>query len=323
MGAPAVPETRDLDSEDAWQILRRVHYGSLAQRSLRRFRRADGFSYARAVAFQMVLALIPALIFFAAVAVWAGSDTLRSSVQTVLTTMTPGPTGGFLQQAVDQGQRSGHGDLIALLAGGLTALGSGTVGMSQIQQGAGRLYGKDQDRSPLKRYAIGLGLSLSAGLLLGAALVAIAFGRSIAGAVEGESVWIWLRWPLGAAAAILAMALLYKVAPNRNQPSLSWLALGGITATVLWLLFSGGLALYLSVSSTFGKTYGSLAGLIGVLIWSELTALALLAGLAFTAELEWERAGGRRSDPAEGLKRNRAASGQRQLPTTPRQPPRS
>ncbi len=315
MGAPAVPETRDLDSEDAWQILRRVDYGSLVQRSLRRFRRADGFSYARAVAFQMVLALIPALIFFTAVSVWAGSHTMRSSVETVLTTLTPGPTGGFLQQAVNQGQRSGRGDLIALLAGGLTAIISGTVGMSQIQQGAGRLYGKDQDRSPLRRYAIGLALSLSVGLLLGGALVAIAFGRSIAGAVEGQSVWIWLRWPLGAAAAILAVAVLYKVAPNRHQPSLSWLAVGGITATILWLLFSGGLALYLSVSSTFGETYGSLAGLIGVLIWSQLSALALLAGLAFTAELELERAQGHRSGPSVGLKKNRAASGQRQLPT--------
>lgn len=295
MGAPAVPETRDLDSEDAWQILRRVRYGSLVRRSFDRFRKADGFSYSRAVAFQMVLALFPALIFFAAISVWSGSQMLRSSVQTVVGSMTPGPTGGFLQQAVSQGQQSGHGDVIALLAGGFTALVSGAVGMSQIQQGAGRLYGKDEDRSPLRRYAIGLALSLSVGLLLGGALVAIGFGRSIAGAVEGQSVWIWLRWPLGAGAATLAVAVLYKVAPNRDQPSLSWLTVGGITATVLWLLFSGGLALYLALSSTFGDTYGPLAGLVGVLIWSELSAVALLGGLAFTAELEWERAQGRRS----------------------------
>lgn len=305
MGARHVPETRHLDSEDAWEILRRVNYGSLVTRSFRRFRRADGFSYARAVAFQMVLALFPALIFFAAVSVWSGSHLLRSSVQTVVSSMTPGPTSGFLQQAVNQGQQTGHGDIIALLAGGFTALISGAVGMSQIQQGAGRLYGKDQDRSPLRRYSIGLALSLSVGLLLGGALVAIAFGRDIAGAVEGQSVWVWLRWPLGAVAATLAIAVLYKVAPNRNQPALSWLAVGGITATVLWLLFSGGLALYLALSSTFGETYGPLAGLIGVFLWSELSAVALLAGLAFTAELEWERAHGRQSSEepdAEGAR---------------------
>lgn len=308
MGAPSVPETRHLDSEDAWQILRRVNYRSLLQRSFRRFRRADGFSYARAVAFQMVLALFPALIFFAAVSVWSGSSVLRSSVQTVVTSMTPGPTGGFLQQAVEQGQQSGHGDVIALLAGGFTALVSGAVGMSQIQQGAGRLYGKDEDRSPLRRYAIGLALSLSVGLLLGGALVAIAFGRSIAGAVDGQSVWVWLRWPLGAVAATSGVAVLYKVAPNRKQPSLSWLTVGGITATVLWLLFSGGLALYLALSSTFGDTYGPLAGLIGVLTWSELSGVALLGGLAFTAELEWERARGRRSNDVSGAEGDRVGS---------------
>lgn len=55
---------------------------------------------------------------------------------------------------------------------------------------------------------------------------------------------------------------------------------------MLWLLFSGGLALYLALSSTFGGTYGPLAGLIGFLIWAQLTGLAVLAGLAIAAQLE-------------------------------------
>lgn len=289
MGAPAVPETRELESEDAWRVFRRVRYWRLLRRSMERFRKADGYSYARAVGFQIVLAILPALIFFVAVGVWLGSGTIQTAIETVVTSIAPGSTSDIFQQAVEQGQQNARANTLAIALGGLAALTSGAVGMSQIQQGAGRLYGKDEDRSFVKRYAIGLALSLSVGLLLAAAFVAFSFGSNIADAVEGESVWAWLRWPLGAAAVVTALAILFKVAPNRDQPGVSWLMVGALTATVLWLVLSGGLALYLSVSSTLGDTYGPLAGLIGFMIWAQLSGLATLAGLAFAAQLECER----------------------------------
>jgi uncharacterized BrkB/YihY/UPF0761 family membrane protein len=46
---------------------------------------------------------------------------------------------------------------------------------------------------------------------------------------------------------------------------------------------------FLSLSSTFGATYGPLAGLIGLLVWAQLAGIALLSGLAFAAQLEAER----------------------------------
>ena len=289
MGAPHVPETRNLDSEDAWHILRQVRYVTLLERSLNRFRSADGYSYARALGFQVVLATLPALIFFVAVGVWVGGGVFQTSVETVLTSLAPGSTSGFFQQAVEQGEQNARGNNLAMLLGGLAALISGAIGMSQIQRGAGRIYGEDEDRPFVKRYAISLALSLSVGLVLAGALVAIAFGSNIADAVKGESVWVWLRWPIGAVGAIVAIAVLYKVAPNRDQPGVSWLIVGGLTATFLWLAFSAGLALYLSLSSTFGDTYGPLAGLIGFMIWAQLTGLAIFSGIAFAAELEAER----------------------------------
>lgn len=257
---------------------------------MKRFRQADGYSYARAVGFQVVLAFLPALIFFIAVGVWLGSGQVQTAIETVVTSVAPGATSGFFQQAVEQGEQNARGNTLAMVLGGITALTSGAVGMSQVQQGAMRLYGKDEDRGLVKRYAISLALSLSVGLLLAAAFVAIAFGTNIADAVQGESVWAWLRWPLGAGAIVVALAVLYKVAPNRDQPGVSWLIVGGLTATLLWLSFSGGLALYLNMSSTFGDSYGPLAGLIGFMIWAQLTGLATLAGLAFAAQLEAERA---------------------------------
>lgn len=290
MGAEFVSETRDLDSEDARETLIKARYWVILRRSIQRLRAADGFSYARALAFQIVLATFPALIFFVGVTVLTGNSSLESSVDTVLSTLAPGSTSEFLRQAVEQGEESARSEAWAIFLGGLTALVSGAVGMSQIELGANQIYGLENDRGVLRRYGLAVLLSLSAGVLLGASFVALAFGARIADAVDGESLWVWLRWPLGAAAVAIALAFLFKVAPNRRQPTTSWLIVGGLTATALWLLFSGGLALFFRLSSTFGDVYGPLAGLVGLLIWAQLTGVAVLGGLAFAAQLEAERA---------------------------------
>lgn len=255
---------------------------------MRRFHEADAYSYARAIGLQVVLTFFPALIFSVAIAVWADSNALQSAIEAIVAGVTPGSTSDFLEQAVEQGEQNARGNMWPILLGGLTALISGAIGMSQVQLGAGRIYGKDEDRAWFGRYRLSFLLSLSAGVLLAGAFLAISFGSTIADAVEGESVWSWLRWPLGALGAVIAIAVLYKFAPNRSQPRVSWLIVGSVTATVLWILFSAGLALFLAFSSTFGATYGSLAGLIGFLIWAQLTGLAVLAGLALAAQLEAE-----------------------------------
>ena len=90
---------------------------------------------------------------------------------------------------------------------------------------------------------------------------------------------------------VVALALLFEVAPRRRQPEPSWLALGSGLAAVLWLAFTGMLALFVGASANFGATYGPLAGTIALLLWTLLSAVALLLGLAFAAQLEAVRAG--------------------------------
>jgi uncharacterized BrkB/YihY/UPF0761 family membrane protein len=125
------------------------------------------------------------------------------------------------------------------------------------------------------------------------------FGSELGDAIGAEKGWseglrtAWsvVRWPLGAALVAGAIALLFKVAPNRPQPEPSWLALGSAIAVVLWFAFTGCLALFIGASQGFGETYGPLAGTIGLMLWALVTALALFLGLAVAAQLEAVRAG--------------------------------
>ena len=90
---------------------------------------------------------------------------------------------------------------------------------------------------------------------------------------------------------MFAIAVLLDHSPRRRPPALSWLALGSGIAVLLTLLATGGLAAYVHVSSSFGSTYGPLAGIIALLLWSLMSAIALFYGVAVCAQLEALRAG--------------------------------
>jgi uncharacterized BrkB/YihY/UPF0761 family membrane protein len=139
------------------------------------------------------------------------------------------------------------------------------------------------------------------------ALILVVAGSDIGNAAKDvtgwgnaiDTAWSIGRWPLGALLVAAAVTIIFKASPRRAQPTLSWLALGAALAVALWFAFTALLAAYVAVSKDFGDTYGPLAGLIGLLLWTLFTAMALFLGLAVAAQLEAVRAG--RPDPSRGM----------------------
>jgi YihY family inner membrane protein len=295
--ATSVPETHELEGDDALQTLRGTGWGQLARDSFVRFRAADGTSHSRSLAFQVMLTLLPFVIAVVGLATALNVDQLKQLLTQTVDRIAPGPAGQIFTQAIRQGARSAAGGgLVAGLVGALAALASATVAMGQIERGANRLYGVEQDRPTAQKYWNGFLLACTAGLLTVVAFMLIVGGTDVAEAVglSGvvEGLWTVLRWPLSIAFVIVAFALLFRAAPRRHQPSWSWLAVGSGVSVLLWFVFTGLLAAYLDVSSgTFGRTYGPLTGVIAILIWTFLTSLAIYLGLAFAAQLEAVRAG--------------------------------
>jgi YihY family inner membrane protein len=295
--ATPVPETYELEGDDALRTLRLTGWGKLAKDSFQRFRAADGFSHTRALAFQITLALLPAVIATVGLATAVQAARFRQLVVQTVDRLAPGPAGQLITEAVEQGAKSAaRGGIAALVLGALAALASATVAMGQIERGANRLYGVERDRPTSKKYSNAFLLACSAGLLVLLAFVLIVAGADVARATElsgaVRALWTLLRWPLSIGLAVVAFAVLFREAPRRHQPSWSWLAAGSGLAVLLWFVFTGLLALYLGMSSsTFGQTYGPLTGMIALLVWTWLTSLALFLGVAFAAQLEAVRAG--------------------------------
>jgi YihY family inner membrane protein len=295
--ASSVPATRgELEGDEALETLRRTGRRRLVVDSILRFRAADGFSHSRALAFQVTLTLLPALIALVGFAAALGQDDFTRIVRDTIQDLTPGAPGEILTEALRHGSQSGHeSGETALAAGGIAAVLAGMSAMGQVERGANRIYGVERDRPFAWKYLVGLGLALTAGVLALLSLVVLMGGAAIRDSLDwGETfdaAWRVARWPLGVVFAIGSVALLFEYSPRRRQPEASWLAFGAGVSVILFLAFMGVLALYMDATDSFGATYGPIAGTIGVLLWTFLTSIALFLGLAFAAQLEAVRAG--------------------------------
>jgi membrane protein len=110
--------------------------------------------------------------------------------------------------------------------------------------------------------------------------------------VSGALRWVIeaVRWLLLAALVMLALAVLYRVAPDRDAPRFRWVSAGAVTATVLWLVASAAFSLYVTFLGSYARTYGAFAGVVLMMLWLWLTSYAILLGAEINAESEEQTA---------------------------------
>jgi YihY family inner membrane protein len=310
--ATSVPETYELEGDDALETLRRTGWARLAKDAFVRFRYADGTSPSRALAFQVTLTLLPGMIAAIGLATTLRVRQVVNLVRQITERIAPGPAGDIFLTALRQGQKAtAGGGRVALVIGLIAALASATFAMAQVERGANRIYGVERDRPTKDRYLTAFRLAVSAGALITLAFVLIVAGTDIATAagLSGPIGFLWnlLQWPLSIASVVIAFALLFQRAPRRHQPAASWLAVGSAMSVLLWFVFTGLLALYLVGSKAFGETYGPLVGVIGMLLWTFATSAAIYLGIAFAAQLEAVRSG--RPGPITGEQVNPTGGG--------------
>jgi YihY family inner membrane protein len=223
-----------------------------------------------------------------------GSNGLSDVIADTIRSAAPGPAGDVLTGAVQQANTVGAHDRYLVLVLGLlgTAL-TGTTAMGQLERGLNRIYGVERDRPFLEKYRLAFLLAMSAGVVIGVSFVLLAFGRELGtdGGGGVHAVWVVIRWPLGILLLAIGLAVLFRWSPHRHQPGRAWLAFGSTVAIVGWSLATLALALFFRLSSSFGDTYGPLAGIVALQIWTFLSALSIFYGAAVAAQLEAVRAG--------------------------------
>jgi membrane protein len=273
------------------------------------------------VAFFGFLSAFPALL--ATISIYglvASPETVAQQVNDLSAQLpqdAAGVIGTQLKSIVDN---SGGALSVGLVVSILGALWSASGGVNNLVTAINLAYDEVEARGTIKLRALSLGLTLGAILfvLITFSLVAVvpSLIQALPLGIVGTILAQVLRWGLLLAVFAGSLAVLYRVAPDRDAPKLRWVSLGSVIVTVIWVIVSVGFAIYVDKFGSYDKTYGTIAGVIVLMLWLYLTCFLVLLGAEINSEAEHQTA----HDTTEGPPRpmgERDATMADELPNPP------
>jgi membrane protein len=250
---------------------------------------------AAGVAFYALLALIPALAAAVSIYGLVGDPSEVSRQVRDIAGALPSSAQDLLEEQLRRVTEAGRAGLsLSLVVAVALALWSASSGVQHLVQAIGAAYDEEEGRGAVRLRLMSLVMTagavvfavLSVGLITGLPSLLDGIGLS-----DGASTVLeLLRWPLLALVFMVALAALYRWAPDRDEPKWRWTTPGAIAATVGWIIGSIAFALYADHLGSFNRTYGALAGVIVLMLWLLLTSTVVLFGAEINAESERQTA---------------------------------
>jgi membrane protein len=250
---------------------------------------------AAGVAFYALLSLFPAVVAIVSIYGLAADPGQVADQLDSLTRPLPAQAADLIVEQVRTVASQPRSSLgISALVGIATALWSASSGMKWLLSALSLAYDEPERRKFLKLRGTALLLTLGAAVGLVASIGLIAASGALARAVglgdTGELVAGIVRWPLLAVLGLAGLAVLYRYGPDRDPAKWRWVTWGSAAAGAIWLAASAGFAVYASVSGSFDESYGSLGGVVVLMLWLFLTVLAVLLGAEINSEMEHQTA---------------------------------
>lgn len=253
---------------------------------------------AAALAYYAFLA-IPALLLVAVgvFSLVADADAIASIVDR-LQGVVPGEAVTLVEDSLSRVTEQQASSGIALtVVGAVLALWSLTGAMETLMWAMNVAYDREETRGFVRRRLTALVMVVLMVVAFGLCFGLLVLGPHLSGwigsatGMEAVVKWLWwtAQWPVLLLGLMLAFATILYLGPNVEHPRWRFLSFGTGLAVVVWLLASGAFALFVSQLGSYDKTWGSLAGVIIMLTWLWLSALALLFGAELNAEVERSR----------------------------------
>ena len=271
-GEPGPDTPAELESSD-WK--------ATAKRALKEVKEDRVTLVAAGMTYYTFLAVFPAIIAFVGILglVNVSPDTIKDMERSIAGAVPSKEVADLLVEPMRRAENAPQGaSLVATLLGIGVALWSASSGMVALQKGLNVAYDVPEERKFVKARLVAFALLAAVLLLGGVPSPLFAFGDD----------WYWkgLGWVLTGIAVIILFSLFYYLGPNREKPSWTWVSPGGLIGAILWILASIAFGVYVNNFANYGKTYGSLAGVVILLLWLYISALAVLLGGELNAETE-------------------------------------
>lgn len=287
----------------------KLSWRGFCKRLYRRYEDHGLADTAATLGYYFLFALFPFLFFLATLAAFIPHA--RSSLETLLErtrAFLPSEAKGVIEHHLRGLVASSKPHLLTL--GLAAALYSASRGVNAVRTALNRAYDVKESRPLWKTELLAFGMTVGGGLLLLAGIAVLVAGGSagqwaahhLSIADEYVTVLRWIRWPVTTAAIMFAAALSYYLLPDVEQ-KFKFITTGSMIGTLVWLLASWCFGIYASHFGTYNLTYGSIGGVIVLLIWLYITGFILLVGGEMNAILEdaspdGKESGARASDQA-------------------------
>ena len=245
---------------------------------------------AAGLSYYFVMSLFPLLIVFAAAVAYLPVPNLFDQALGFASRFMPHESMGLVKAVLRQVITPHRGKFMSFGIVGTIWAASG--GFSSMMEALNVAYDVPESRPFWKTRPLAIGLTFLIGILLVIALALMLVGPNFGGWLAAKvglgsvfiAVWPYLRWSIAIAFAVLAIELIYFLAPNVRQRFRRTLP-GAALAVACWLLLSWALGIYFQHFTNLIKTYGTLAAAIALMVWLYWTAFAILLGGEINADL--------------------------------------
>jgi membrane protein len=260
----------------------------------------DLLTYASAIAFQVMTALIPIALLVLSV---MGFLQLESVWTQDLAPQVKDQVSPQVFAVLDDVVRKTLGSKQAwwLTIGVVFTLWQAS-GVARAVMGAlSSVYGDGDDRSFVRRYATSVALGLAVAVCIIAALVDVRFGAPILGLdhlgwLAAAAVFL-LRWSIALALLSTAVWVLLRFAPARPGPH-RWVSFGSGLCVMAWVGTSVVFGLYVTDVADYGSIFGSLATVFILMTYLYVSACAFLIGAQIDAIVRHDETGSRSGSPS-------------------------
>jgi membrane protein len=272
-----------------------AHLYDLLKRTVRKTLDDGMTDWVAALTYYGLLALFPALIAMVSiVGLFADPVATSHKITEIITQLGPESGAKTFEGPIKSitSNQSAAGILFALGLAISVYAASGYVGA--FARASNVIYEVQEGRSTWKLKPLQMLIALGMVLIVALLGLALVLTGPVVSAVAGPlgvgstatDIWNYAKWPILLIVALLLVDVLYYSTPNVRLRGFRWVTPGSALAVGVWLVASGLFAFYVANFGSYDKTYGTLGGIVVLLVWMWLTNIALLLGQALNAERE-------------------------------------
>jgi membrane protein len=265
------------------------------KRTFKEFSEDHMTDWAASLTYYGLLSLFPAMIALVSlVGLFADPKSATSTITEIVGKLSPGTDtsafAGPIQSVTSHKSASG----LLFIVGLATALWSASGYIGAFMRASNVIWETPEGRGFFKLRPLQLLVTLIMIVLFAAVVLALILTGPVVDAVAGPlglgstavTIWNIAKWPVLLAVVVVMFAVLYHFAPNVKMPSFKWVTAGAVVAIVLWIVASAAFGFYVANFGSYDKTYGTLGGVVALLVWFWITNCVLLLGMELNAERE-------------------------------------